>query len=234
MASVLEIIRADGSSIIFDASLREGHEGETDVTVHPVELGADVADHARTKPRKFSVDAFVTNTPIDVPETNMDGVTGSVSGVDLDLPVPPFSFPIGVPGLGAVAKVAGLTGSKPQARANALNFSGPFDRIGSVLRDLWDIQESAEEISVVTGIRRYDHMLIARISAPRTAETSGGMTFTIDFAEIRKVATKTVAVPKDKSAKSAKSKGSQPATEETAKDHTSVARKALEAAGYHF
>jgi hypothetical protein len=230
MSAYLHITRADGvRTIRFDASLREGHEGDAQVTTHPVEKGADPADHVRIGPRKFSFDAFVSNTPIDVPETNMDGVSGRVSGVALDVPAPPFSPPIGVPGIGAIAKVAGITGPKPNVKANVLNFSGPFNRIQSVLSELWEIFDAVELIAVDTFVKRYENMVISRLSAPRTAETSGGLTFTIEISEIRVVETKTVPAPKDKSGSGAKSKGNQPAEEESESRETithKLARKA--------
>ncbi len=52
-------------SIALDAALREVHSGEVEVTEHPVEQGSNIADHTRPKPDRLTIDAIVSNTPIN-------------------------------------------------------------------------------------------------------------------------------------------------------------------------
>lgn len=47
-----------------DASVREEHTLENEVTVHPVEDGADVTDHIRRKPSPLTIEGVVSDTPI--------------------------------------------------------------------------------------------------------------------------------------------------------------------------
>lgn len=47
-----------------DATERETHARTTEITSHPVEVGADVSDHIRAKPRTVTIDGTITNTPI--------------------------------------------------------------------------------------------------------------------------------------------------------------------------
>lgn len=47
-----------------DASLRETHAFDSEVTEHPVEAGADIADHVRARPIIVQIEGVVSNTPI--------------------------------------------------------------------------------------------------------------------------------------------------------------------------
>ncbi len=50
--------------LIFDAVTQEEHGGESLITSHPVETGADVTDHSRPQPRTVSLVGVVSNRPI--------------------------------------------------------------------------------------------------------------------------------------------------------------------------
>lgn len=60
-----------------DAVLREGNTETSEITENPVELSADVTDHIRDKTDTLTVEFVVTNTPVEVPQTNAEGVSGS-------------------------------------------------------------------------------------------------------------------------------------------------------------
>lgn len=192
----LLIIPATLDSVAFDATIQESHASTATIPTHPVEQGADIADHVRVGLDQFTAEAFVTNTPIDVPDTQMDGVTGGVSGMDLDVPAPPLSLPIAIPGAGAIGAALGIKNPAPQQRANVLNFSGDFDRVTAVYTALQAIVEAAELCEIATGLRYYSNMVISQLTAPRNAESGGGVTFSFQATQIRIVETKTVAAPK--------------------------------------
>ncbi len=50
--------------IAIDASVREVHDLEGTLTEHPVEKGADVADHYRVLPVPVVIEGVISNTPI--------------------------------------------------------------------------------------------------------------------------------------------------------------------------
>lgn len=56
-------------TIELDAAISESHVGEVDVTEHPIEQGADIADHARPKPDTLNIEGLVSNTPINSSQT---------------------------------------------------------------------------------------------------------------------------------------------------------------------
>lgn len=62
-----------------DATLSETHRNEVEVPKHPLERGADVADHIRFLAKKLEVVGVVSNTPI---VTLATGPTASVAGGD--------------------------------------------------------------------------------------------------------------------------------------------------------
>lgn len=51
-------------TIVFDATISEGHTSTLTVTQHPVEQGADVTDHARKASDVLELRGIISNTPI--------------------------------------------------------------------------------------------------------------------------------------------------------------------------
>lgn len=58
------VISSDDSQIAFDATVSERHEGKMTITEHPVEKGANVADHAQREPDVIDINGIVSNHPI--------------------------------------------------------------------------------------------------------------------------------------------------------------------------
>jgi hypothetical protein len=52
-------------TLVLDASVKEDHDAEVEVTDHPVEQGAAVSDHARPKPEELTIEGMVSNTPLN-------------------------------------------------------------------------------------------------------------------------------------------------------------------------
>lgn len=232
-------------SVTFDTIMREGHEGSVSITTHPVEVGADVADHIRIGLDKLSFEGFVSSTPIKPPFTQMDGITGSVSPmaldmpnridvsqdwVQLDVPAPPLHLPVAVPLVGTIAAVAGIAGPKPvvpaqvlhykqgappSIKASVLNFTGDVLRPENVYAALREIYTTGELITVITSVRTYTSMAIEHLGTLRESGVSGALTFNLDITEVRTVQTKTVAAPKNLNAKPKNNAGNQPAKEDS-------------------
>jgi hypothetical protein len=75
------------ADIVLDASVNETHQGDVDVTDHPVEEGADISDHARVKPETVSIEAVISNTPLNSAQQKrvqsaQGDVTAETVGVD--------------------------------------------------------------------------------------------------------------------------------------------------------
>ena len=56
-------------NLYFDLAFSYGAEHSSEVTTHPVESGANIADHVRVKPLQIKLEVFVSNSPIaDLPD----------------------------------------------------------------------------------------------------------------------------------------------------------------------
>ncbi len=205
MAGKAHILRpslpfALSSTIYFDIVSKETHEGAADITEHPVETGPDVADHIRAKLASLTLEAMVTNTPIEDPFTlgGAEGALGFMAPVVVTYETP-FSFPIaGFPGAVNIAQAIGLApkNTTNTALVIALQFSSAFDRVTNVFNALMAIRETGELVDVATPLKYYENMAIASISAPRENATGGSaIMFTIEFRGIRVVTTDTISLP---------------------------------------
>lgn len=58
-----------GVALAFDCLERESLTLENEITDHPVEVGANVTDHARGKPKKHTITGWVSNTPLNSEQT---------------------------------------------------------------------------------------------------------------------------------------------------------------------
>lgn len=51
-------------TLVLDASVKEEHVCEVEVTDHPVEQGSAISDHARSKPEEITIEGVISNTPL--------------------------------------------------------------------------------------------------------------------------------------------------------------------------
>ncbi len=51
--------------LFFDATLKESHRGKNIITRQPVEQGIDITDNVRPEPDELSLDALITNSPLN-------------------------------------------------------------------------------------------------------------------------------------------------------------------------
>ena len=61
------------SSIVLDASVSETHTASSTITDHPVEKGANIADHVRRQPDSIVINGVISNTSTMFPN-NIPGV----------------------------------------------------------------------------------------------------------------------------------------------------------------
>jgi hypothetical protein len=198
--------RKDGSigRVQFDAWIRSDHESSGELTDRAVERGADIADHYRPGLDRVSWEAEVTNTPITVPETQMDGVAGAVDTATFEV--------------ASITMLRGATGGQPaewarrsqQVGAQVLRFERAFDRPRAVYEELRALVAEGTRIHIVTKLRDYEDMVILRLSSPE--EARGAVTFTFEARQILTAETKTVEAPLPWRSRS---RGVQPAEEET-------------------
>ncbi len=155
-------------SIVFDASLNEQHGGQAQVSEHPVEKGPNITDNIRPMPRKLSLEAMVSNTPIYPLRLSPNDTSGGDAKTSFDSVT--INRPLGAPII--------------TQKYTALGFEEQFDRVKDVYGALVIAYQAGALIQVVTTLQTYDNMAIVNLSVPRNAESSNAVRFTIDMQEL--------------------------------------------------
>jgi hypothetical protein len=214
MGSISYLAGGSLVSIEFDLIVTENHTRSADITAHPTEKGSPVTDNVRAKPKAITVQAFVTDTPIRAPTTNLDGTKGTVSDVTIEYPVK-WSLPIGIPLAGTIMQATGTDRRTETAKATVLQFDGEVNRVRSIYNELTLLVDSCTPVTIETKLETYEDMQIESLQAPREAKDGGSIVFVISAKQLRYVETTTVPVPKDKLGASKSNKGLKPAADVT-------------------
>jgi hypothetical protein len=185
-------------AIDFDVTISEQHEFSATATKHPVEAGAAVSDHVSPDPDAFSCEVMVSDTPIQIAATLMDGVTAASESVSLDLAA--------IRKLTDVAYIKGdkAVESKSQESAqsvsvNVLRFSSEFSRVQRTYDRLRQLRDEATFVTVITRMREYSDMVLTSYSTTKTAKDGSAATITLKFEHIRVASSETVALPPPRS-----------------------------------
>lgn len=180
----------------FDAVTAESHDAVMAITSHPVEEGADVADHARLEPKTLSIEGYVSNKPLlSNPDVEKNW---AFQNVTLNLPKSPAGASVFTPGgltQAAVGAIGSLLGAKKAVdQAYVLKANGaPPDRARLMFELLAQAQEDKARITVVsTSVQTITNMLIARLGVPRTLADGNGLTFQVDLQRVRIVSSERV------------------------------------------
>lgn len=162
-----ELAAGDLRFIEVDVSTRQGHAMRSEVTEHPVELGASITDHIRPQNDELAFTGFVTNAPIVVPKTNMEGVGGRVRPLEL----------------------------KEGQGAATLQFDDRFDRVRSVFEELLEVKEKGALFTVYTPLHEYENMALVSVDVVQDVATGDAMELSFTFKGIVFVETQLVALP---------------------------------------
>lgn len=150
--------KADSNFIFLDATLSEEHSNTYQLTTHAMGEGLDITDHKRREPRKLTIEAQISNTPLFLPS---DEITAFEQ-------------------LDTVAELEDALDGESQFSFNTL-----ARRDIAAWEQLKAYQESNDLISVYTQLEVYQNMQIISINTTRTAETSNVLRFTMTLQEVR-------------------------------------------------
>lgn len=182
----------DGGTLKFDTVDEETVERDAEIVEHPVETGANIADHYRIKLRNIKLQAFVSQEPVDpslYPEAQ-----GLVQGVEFSLP----SYPApSVAGLIATGAIATAFAKKPPTRfvQQALVYNNPIDTLASVLSTLEDLYANATLVDVATRSWYYASHLLGPVTTRRNEKTGSGTIIELELRQIVFVSTDAVTLP---------------------------------------
>ena len=131
--------------ITLDAVIKETTISKVRTTRNPVELGADMNDHAIIEPKEYIIEAVVTDSPL---------------------------FFVGSGDLITSSGFFGSTSLENKTRSQA------------AFEALEKLQEKREPITIQTGLRQYENMLLSDIQVSQDKDTSKSIFFTAKLTEI--------------------------------------------------
>lgn len=212
-------IRTSIGDVVLDAELVEAHTSDLRITENPVESGAAVADHAVLQPKEVTIEGLIVDyEPVEVELPDMPRL--SLRPADfLNLLPQAMDFSTmtaqarvyaermlmsyaahKLPGLQKVGRTIapllqsqGLRTIAPWLPGHEAlrDESGSGDRLQRVYDSLLAIQKSGQTVSIQTGLKLYENMLLPSISA--TEEQRGSIRVSITAREIFIVENKSVA-----------------------------------------
>ena len=208
---------ADGQtySVSLDATTAQNHDATNTVTEHPVEDGANMSDHIRPDLDTLSVTGVISNTPVFLPQDNIDGaraVDVQVEGVASGVRIP-------LPGVGALV---GNIPISPTPKGVVTGFSPDFDRISACYQALLSLRNDGVLCRVITHVRVYESMAIRKLSVPLDPTTGHSLPLTLEFVQIRIGSTEEVPVPEIPRARKDKGSVTPTAPDEDISDNASA------------
>lgn len=160
-------------AFVATVTIEEQHQDDLQITDHPVEIGANITDHAYRKPSSVIIKAGWSNAAPagNVLQSAANAVTGTINGaIGIANQV---SSALGGPSFSSV------TGNQQKS-------------IKEVYEDLLSLQAERTLIDVLTGKRTYKNMLIESIMETTNADTENSLILTIKLREVIVVSTRTV------------------------------------------
>lgn len=205
------------------------------LTEHPVETGANVADHIVYSSGKFKIEIAQTQTPIE----EVDGFSQQTLTIKFAKSPVRGLTALAIQAVGNLVSGSSVFGGgadEDSMDLQTLQATSPVDRVADLHDKLLDIFQNAYPVTVTFKGRVYPQFLILGIKLTHNKGEFGLGRFSLDVEEYPTVSTATATLPdpKDLRAKANKSQGKKGATE--AKPDTSrlrsVLKSGLDAAGF--
>jgi len=167
--------------IQLDATLRENHSFKSKVTTNEVEQDVDgtnsVNDNVVHQPETVQIEGIISEAPISMQNILKNVAVGAVSNIS------------------TVAGVAGAILSTDMLSTDSQ------DRVNDSLEQLLVMRDLKIPMTLVTGLRKYEDMLITSITIPVDQKIGKSIKFTIDFLKVKIVKSQTTKISKRKLAK---------------------------------
>jgi len=170
----------DAQPIIAQATIEEVHIDEIEITDHPVEQGARIADHAFKRPSEVTITCAWSDSP-------SGGSTGIVGAA--------------ISGLAGVASalnpIVGLVNNAQGtvSAASSLLGNSPSSRSAQIYDQLLKLQESMIPFDVYTGKKVYKNMLFKALTTTTDQKWEKGLLIKAHLRQVIIVTTQTVKVP---------------------------------------
>lgn len=143
-----------------DTTIEEFYEDALEVTEHPVQRGAQIADHSFKRPMELVLSCGWSNS-------SSSGFLGSFGQAALSAVSPALS--------GLVGTAAGISNLFNPTAGTTGSFSGgamaASDYVAGIYSQLLQMQEARQPVAVVSGLRSYNQMLISSLRVRRDERT---------------------------------------------------------------
>ena len=219
----------------FDVDEQETHDLQNVITEHPVETGSDISDNVRPQLRRFTVEGFVTDSPLIA----NPGVQQNSSYVSVELQIPPYPQKYSETalirtGIGALTNAIFGAPGNPKATLLKLNQSTVLkSRKKAIFDALDDARVNARICNISTALFFYSNMLIEQITVTRAPDSGNGATFAVTLKEVTFVSSDVVDAPQPSEvsgavAESSGSKNGIPADPKKAANTDSALKKMVD------
>ncbi|CAQ85188.1 MULTISPECIES: phage baseplate protein [Photorhabdus] len=182
----------------FDCVTVENHESSLRITENPVESGAAIADHAILEPKEITITGIMVS--YEPPQYSKD-----ITGFDSDV-MDTFPLPVEIRAQTKQAEAMinryisvadnvieqsqrAIAPFLPDYQGLAGDSSQTLDRVGKAYNDLLNLQKKGETITVQTGLKQYENMMIVSVSVSQMYD--GSAEFSLTLREIFIVETQT-------------------------------------------
>lgn len=143
-----------------DTTLEEFYEDAVEVTEHPVQRGAQITDHSFKRPMELVLTCGWS-------DSSSSGFLGGIGSALLSGVSPTLSGIVGIAG--------GISNLFNPGAGTSGSFSGgamvASDYVAGIYSQLLQMQEARQPVSVVSGLRSYDNMLIPALRVRRDEKT---------------------------------------------------------------
>ncbi len=174
---------SDTEILYWDCIVKENASFKAHVTRHPVEAGVDITDHIRPEPKSFTLQGYISQSPI-----RTGNVILSRHNEVLDIVQPPSSLPF----LGTLQQAA-----VPNASVSIQPYETDTqtDLVLIVTEALQALQAEAQLVTITTPHWSYDNMIVETFDVSGTSEYGTGRMYDVTLTEIRTVQSLTVQAP---------------------------------------
>jgi hypothetical protein len=176
---LVNIVSADGSSlpdIVPQIVMEERHIDQMEVTDHPIEQGASIADHAFKRPAEVVLHLGWSNSPSD----NGSLVNAAIGAASSVSPL--------------VRKVANVVeiGAGIMSAMSGSN----VDQVNYIYGKLLELQETRALFDIDTGKRQYKNMVCKTLTVETDSKTEYSLLVTMHCQQVIIVNTSVKSVPK--------------------------------------
>lgn len=156
-----------------DATVNETHTRSAKITQNEIEDGSNVADNVVLENEKFSIEGIISESPF--PSSDIRDIALQVQNV----------------GFNALNKAVGsLSGG-------IIPSAGSTVKRVIALIQLENFWKNKIPFLVLTGVKKYDNVLIKNMSIPVTAKDGKSLRFKIDCEVVKIVESQTITVPEN-------------------------------------